>query len=62
MKQNKGSLSGGKLFNVLRDDFSKIPDSRIQELVKIPLVDALMSGLAVFAIKYESVCFREFAV
>jgi hypothetical protein len=54
MKQNKGSLSGGKLFNVLRDDFSKIPDSRIQELVKIPLVDALMSGLAVFAIKYES--------
>ena len=40
------------LLNTLRDGFKLIPDNRRQ--CSIPLVDYLMSGIAVFALKYPS--------
>jgi hypothetical protein len=46
-------LSSSGLLNQIRSTFLKIPDHR-SELLSIPLADALMSGLAVFGLKYPS--------
>lgn len=49
-----GSLSAARLLGWIREVFSKIPDTRSSDNIVISLVDALMSGLAVFGLKYPS--------
>ena len=46
-------LSAPGLLKTLRNCFQKVPDQRSGKS-EIPLVDALMSGLAVFGLKYPS--------
>lgn len=46
-------LSAPGLLNTIREQFSQIADHR-RERSDIPLADALMSGLAVFGLKYPS--------
>lgn len=47
-------LSAPGLLNAVRQSFNRIPEHRKSGSVKIPLADALMSGLAIFAMKYPS--------
>ena len=48
-----GNCSAPSLLGVVRSVFSKIPDHRTGT-TKFTLADALMSGLAVFGLKYAS--------
>jgi hypothetical protein len=47
------NLNADAMFGAIRKDFSKIADHRASNR-KIPLVDALMSGLAMFSLKDQS--------
>jgi hypothetical protein len=47
-------LSGEALYRTVASVFSKIPEHRREKSVVISLKDALMSGLAIFALKYPS--------
>ena len=49
----KGMLSGSKLLQIVRNGFSRITDNT-QRLRSISLTDHLMSGFAVFSLKYPS--------
>jgi hypothetical protein len=51
--KNSTPLSAGYLLARVRKWFADLPDHRIGAC-SIPLVDALMSGLAVFGLKYPS--------
>lgn len=53
-KKAVGFLSAALLLGWIREVFSKIPDTRCSDSIVISLVDALMSGLAVFGLKYPS--------
>ena len=54
MRKRK-SLSANALYTTVRDVFNGIPDHRTKQgNVKVSIKDALMSGLAVFALKYPS--------
>jgi hypothetical protein len=53
-KKRIDSLSAPRLLGWIREVFSNIPDGRHSDKVVISLVDALMSGLAVFGLKYLS--------
>lgn len=53
MKTRK-HLSASGLFKLLRSGFEKIEDHRAAELVKISLVDTLMSAFAMFSLKDPS--------
>ncbi len=46
-------LNADAMITVIRRDFAKVADHRASN-VKIPLVDALMSGFAMFALKGQS--------
>lgn len=48
------SLSAPRILGWVREVFSNIPDVRNSDSIVISLVDALMSGLAVFGLKYPS--------
>lgn len=51
----KKHLSAPGLLNIIRNQFSKVPDPRnFRSRAGIPLVDHLMSGLAVFGLKCPS--------
>ena len=52
MAQLRKHLSAPGLLRAIRQTFKQIPDHRRGPL--IPLADALMSGLAVFGLKYPS--------
>ena len=54
MKPSRKDLSGRSLLKQIRKQFNLIPDPRRQASVQIPLADALMSGLAVFNLKFPS--------
>ena len=45
---------GDKLLNLIRNCFKKIKDHRIQVKTTYPLEDVLMSGLAIFILKFPS--------
>lgn len=52
---NRKNLNANALYATARDVFNGIPDHRTKQgNVKISIKDALMSGLAVFALKYPS--------
>ena len=54
MKKRK-NLCADALYSRIKATFNKVPEHRKNsENIKIPLTDALMSGLAVFALKYPS--------
>jgi hypothetical protein len=48
------SLSGPSLFQSVRELFRKFPDFRNRMLIEIPIEDFLMSGLAIFQLKFSS--------
>ncbi len=48
------SLSGEPLHRVISDFFKTIPDHRDSSRIEIALKDFLMSGFAIFALKFES--------
>jgi len=50
----KKHLSAPALLKSVRQSFKTVKDHRQSGSVAIPLVDALMSGLAVFAMKHPS--------
>ena len=52
--KNRKHLSADGLFAHIRRDMAKIKDPRRHNST-IPLVDAMMSGLAMFALKYQIV-------
>lgn len=54
MKTLRKQLSGRSLLKKIRKHFERIPDSRRAASVSIPLADALMSGFAVFSLKFPS--------
>jgi hypothetical protein len=47
-------LSAPRLLEIVRAAFRSIPEHRSGNGIAIPLVDALMSGLAIFGLKYPS--------
>ena len=49
----KSAFSAAQLLKLVRQSFKKITDHRWKK-PQIALVDALMSGLAVFGLKYPS--------
>lgn len=49
----RAHLNADAMFATIRRDFAKVPDHRANN-VKIPLVDALMSGFAMFSLKDPS--------
>ncbi|MGA9407757.1 MAG: hypothetical protein WBW71_11560 [Bacteroidota bacterium] len=56
MKLPKKYLSANGLLGIIRNQFAKIdlPHARVERGTPITLVDCLMSGLAVFSLKYPS--------
>lgn len=49
-----GALSAERVFELIHKDFSKIRDHRNSNKLNISVVDCLMSGFAIFALKFES--------
>lgn len=54
MKTGMSSLSGDSLLQCIREHFSKVKDHRDPNRIRIPLSDFLMSGLAIFCLKFPS--------
>lgn len=54
MKSLRKQLSGRSLLKQIRKHFETIPDSRRAASVNHPLPDALMSGFAIFSLKFPS--------
>lgn len=54
MNSGNLSLSGDSLLQSIRDQFKLVPDHRDPSKVKIELLDFLMSGLAIFVLKFPS--------
>ncbi len=50
----KGKLSGENLLNIVYTTLNKITDSSFKDMRKIKLIDCLMSGYALFSLKYSS--------
>ena len=57
----KGSV-GKKLLRKIKDVFSEVYDPRAQSWIQIPTVDALLSGFAIFSMKFPSLLQFERAV
>ncbi len=53
-RQFQQNLTNSTLLSLVRETFKSITDHRQTTKCRIPLVDALMSGLAVFALKFPS--------
>ncbi len=53
-KSSLNSLSGEALFQSLRDQFKQFPDTRDPSRIEIAIEDFLMSGFAIFQLKFPS--------
>ena len=45
---------GARLLKILRKEFSKVPDRRDPSWVKVPMLDTLLCGFGIFALKFQS--------
>lgn len=54
MKTGMSSLSGDSLLQSIRDQFKLVKDHRDKNRISIELLDFLMSGFAIFALKFPS--------
>src|ERR1700730_7123526 len=54
MGRTRKKSVGAKLLRKISKQFSRVPDSREPTLIKIPMLDTLLSGFAVFSLKFPS--------
>jgi hypothetical protein len=54
MKTRMSPLSGDSLLQSIRDRFKAVKDHRNPAMIRIPLSDFLMSGFAIFSLKFPS--------